>query len=122
MKAAYGYDLAPPEDWNQFYDISKFFTDKSAPGLYGSALILSPGLVHYLYEMRLRTAGGRLKLDLEQMTLADWSELLVRAYEEKTPVGEGGTPLWIFAPAVRLATFVTLIAPSFSANLRTCVP
>ena len=58
FREAYGYDLAPPKTWDEFYDISKFFTDTGDGELYGSALILSPGLVHYLYEMRLRTAGG----------------------------------------------------------------
>lgn len=58
FREAYGYELAPPETWDEFYDISKFFTDTGGGDLYGSALILSPGLVHYLYEMRLRTAGG----------------------------------------------------------------
>ncbi len=56
---AYGYELAPPKAWSEFYDISKFFTETGGGDLYGSALILSPGLVHHLYEMRLRTAGGR---------------------------------------------------------------
>ena len=59
FREAYGYGLAPPKTWDEFYDISKFFTDTGGGDLYGSALILSPGLVHYLYEMRLRTAGGR---------------------------------------------------------------
>ncbi len=58
FRAAYGYELAPPKTWDEFYDISKFYTDTGGGELYGSALILSPGLVHYLYEMRLRTAGG----------------------------------------------------------------
>ena len=60
FKDQYGYDLAPPSDWQQFYEISKFFTDQYAPKLYGSALIHAPGLVHYLYLQRFRTAGGKL--------------------------------------------------------------
>lgn len=81
FKAAYGYDLAPPKDWNQFYDISKFFTDKSTPDLYGSALILSPGLVHYLYEMRLRTAGGKF-FDTDTMKAEINSDIAVAALED----------------------------------------
>jgi len=81
FKSAFGYDLAPPKDWNQFYDISKFFTDKSAPDLYGSALILSPGLVHYLYEMRLRTAGGRF-FDTETMKSEIDSDIAVAVLED----------------------------------------
>jgi len=60
FKEQYGYDLAPPADWQQFYEISKFFTDKFGPDLHGSALIHAPGLVHYLYLQRYRTAGGKL--------------------------------------------------------------
>jgi multiple sugar transport system substrate-binding protein len=60
FKARYGYDLAPPKDWPQFYDISQFFNEKLKPaGGAGSALIHAPGLVHFIFEMRLRTAGGR---------------------------------------------------------------
>jgi len=60
FQAAYGYELAPPKDWQQFYEISEFFTNKYQPSLYGSALIHAPGLVHYLYLQRFRTAGGKL--------------------------------------------------------------
>lgn len=33
FKKQYGYDLAPPEDWQQFADAAQFFTDK---GMYGT--------------------------------------------------------------------------------------
>ncbi len=54
----YGYELAPPTDWQQFDDIASFFTEAHAPDLYGAALIQAPGLVHFLFEERFRVAGG----------------------------------------------------------------
>jgi multiple sugar transport system substrate-binding protein len=67
FKAKYGYDLAPAKDWDQFYDIGAFFKPKLAPqGGAGAALIHAPGLVHGIYEMRLRTAGGKF-FDAETM-------------------------------------------------------
>ena len=81
FRAAYGYDLAPPKTWDEFYDISKFFTDIGGGDLYGSALILSPGLVHYLYEMRLRTAGGRF-FDPETMDPLINSDIAVAVLED----------------------------------------
>ncbi|MFC1465776.1 MAG: ABC transporter substrate-binding protein [Candidatus Brachytrichaceae bacterium NZ_4S206] len=35
FKAKYGYDLAPPETWKQFFDHAEFFTGKE-PGLLGT--------------------------------------------------------------------------------------
>lgn len=81
FQEAYGYDLAPPKTWDEFYDISKFFTDSGGGDLYGSALILSPGLVHYLYEMRLRTAGGRF-FDPESMDAQVNSDIAVAVLED----------------------------------------
>lgn len=81
FREAYGYDLAPPRTWDEFYDISKFFTGTGGGDLYGSALILSPGLVHYLYEMRLRTAGGRF-FDPETMDAEINSDIAVAVLED----------------------------------------
>ena len=36
FKAKYGYDLAPPKTWTQYYDIAEFFT-RPDQGLYGTA-------------------------------------------------------------------------------------
>jgi multiple sugar transport system substrate-binding protein len=61
FKAANGYDLAPPATWNQFYDIAKYFDGVLGEGnkaAGGAAMIHAPGLVHFLYTMRFRTAGG----------------------------------------------------------------
>ncbi len=81
FEEAYGYPLAPPADWDQFYDISKYFTDAMAPDLYGSALILSPGLVHFLFEERFRVAGGRF-FDEETMEATINSDIGVAVLED----------------------------------------
>ncbi len=59
FKAQFGYDLAPPTTWEQFSQISQFFTERFAPELYGSARINAPGLVHYVFQERFRNDGGK---------------------------------------------------------------
>jgi len=55
----YGYALAPPKTWDQFYDNAEYFDAALGDDGDGAALIHAPGLVHYLFEQRLRTAGGK---------------------------------------------------------------
>jgi multiple sugar transport system substrate-binding protein len=55
----YGYDLAPPETWEQYKDISEYFTDAIGGTFYGSAAIRGPGHIHYFFQERFRNAGGR---------------------------------------------------------------
>ena len=81
FKDAYGYDLAPPSDWDQFYDISQYFTGALAPDVYGSALIHSPGLIHYLWEERFRLAGGKF-FDEESMEATINSDIGVAVMED----------------------------------------
>ncbi|RMF76291.1 MAG: extracellular solute-binding protein [Chloroflexi bacterium] len=38
-----GYPLAPPTNWRQFDEIAKFFTERFAPDLFGSAFGRAPG-------------------------------------------------------------------------------
>lgn len=38
FKAKYGYDLAPPTTWQQYYDIAEFFTRKAGDTLAGETL------------------------------------------------------------------------------------
>jgi multiple sugar transport system substrate-binding protein len=38
FKAKYGYDLAPPTTWQQYYDIAEFFTRKAGDTLAGATL------------------------------------------------------------------------------------
>ena len=54
----YGYDLAPPQTWQQFDQIAEFFTDKYAPDLYGAAMIRGAGLVEPFFQERFRNEGG----------------------------------------------------------------
>jgi len=58
FKTIYGYDLKPPEDWNQLKDIAEFFT--RPPDLYGFAFVgKRHPLVGTFMEM-LAMWGGRL--------------------------------------------------------------
>ena len=81
FKKQYGYDLAPPTDWKQFYEISQFFTEKMGPKGHGSALIHSPGLVHFLFEERFRGAGGRF-FDAKSMKSTINSDVGVAVLED----------------------------------------
>jgi multiple sugar transport system substrate-binding protein len=54
-----GRELAPPKTWDEFYDIAAYFDDALGDEGDGAALIHAPGLVHYIFEMRFRTAGGK---------------------------------------------------------------
>ena len=46
FKSKYGYDLKPPEYWDEFLDIAKFFTrDTNSDGeidLYGTTMMAAP--------------------------------------------------------------------------------
>ncbi len=57
----FGYDLAPPTTWQQFLEISQYFTEDEALGsdFYGAAQIRVPGLIHFFFEERFRNEGGR---------------------------------------------------------------
>lgn len=81
FEEAHGYPLAPPETWDQFYEISQYFTEALAPETYGSALIHAPGLIHYLFEERFRIAGGRF-FDEESMDAQIDSDIGVAVLED----------------------------------------
>ncbi len=66
FKEAHGYDLAPPKTWDQFYDISKFLTDKYAPEMYGAGFMRVRGLLHFFYQERARIEGCKF-FDAETM-------------------------------------------------------
>jgi multiple sugar transport system substrate-binding protein len=80
FKAEYGYDLAVPENWEQFGQICQFFTDKYAPELYGAGLI-NTGYTYYFFFERFRSYGGRF-FDPETMQATVNSEAGVRALTE----------------------------------------
>jgi multiple sugar transport system substrate-binding protein len=66
FKAKHGYDLAAPKTWDEFYDISKFLTDKFAPNMYGSGFMRQRGLLGYFYQERARVEGCKF-FDAESM-------------------------------------------------------
>jgi multiple sugar transport system substrate-binding protein len=74
----YGYELAPPADWQQFDEIAAFFTDKHAPDLYGTALIRGAGLIEPFWQERFRNEGGRF-FDPETMAATINGEAGVKA-------------------------------------------
>lgn len=99
FQETYGYELAPPADWEQFYEISQFFTEQSAPDLYGSALIHAPGLIHYIFEQRFRTAGGQffdpdtMEAQIANETGVAVLEDMVRQLDNMPPGAAGWGPI-----------------------------
>lgn len=55
----YGYELAPPADWEQYDQIQAFFTQRNQPELYGGASQRAPGQVYGWYSEEFRNRGGR---------------------------------------------------------------
>jgi len=55
----FGYELAPPETWEQFNEISGFLTDKLAPDVYGAGMHFAPGNFQYMFQERYRVEGGQ---------------------------------------------------------------
>ncbi len=53
----FGYPLAPPKDWQQFDQISEFFTTKLAPKTYGTAF-MHKDLSHYFFSEQFRNNKG----------------------------------------------------------------
>jgi multiple sugar transport system substrate-binding protein len=80
FKAQHGYDLAPPDTWEQFDEISQFLTDRYAPDVYGSGEIRVKGLIDIYYQERFRTAGGKF-FDPDTMKATINSEAGVRSLD-----------------------------------------
>ena len=59
FKAKYGYDLAPPKNYQQFGDIACFLTDKYQPDMYGAGVI-NTGYMYFFFSERFRAEGGKL--------------------------------------------------------------
>ena len=77
FKAKYGYDLAPPADYDKFGDIACFFTEKYQPDLYGAGVI-NTGYMFFFFSERFRNNGGRF-FDPETMKATVNSEAGVKA-------------------------------------------
>jgi len=69
----FGYQLAPPKTWQQFDQISAFFTAKLAPKMYGTAF-MHKDLSHYFFSEQFRNNEG-LFFDSETMEATINSEI-----------------------------------------------
>jgi multiple sugar transport system substrate-binding protein len=81
FNAEYGYDLAPPETWQEFDDIGNFFTNKYAPDLYGGAIQRLEGQDYSWYYGAFSGNGGQF-FDPETMEPGINSEIGVQTLQE----------------------------------------
>lgn len=77
----YGYDLAPPDTWQQFAEIGQFMTDTYAPDIYGAGLLRQPGNAQYMFQERFRVEGGKF-FDPESMSATVNSDIGVKVFTE----------------------------------------
>ena len=80
FKEQHGYDLGPPQTWEQYAQIGQFLTDKYAPETYGAGQFRGPAYGIWLFEERYRVEGGRF-FDPETMKAQINNEIGVMAYE-----------------------------------------
>ena len=80
FKARYGYDLGPPQTWEQYADAGRFITDKYAPKIYGAGQFRQPAYGIWMFEERYRVEGGRF-FDPETMRAQINNEIGVKAFE-----------------------------------------
>ncbi|HET9659147.1 MAG TPA: extracellular solute-binding protein [Thermomicrobiales bacterium] len=59
FKAANGFDLAPPTDWDQYDAIQAFFTEKGGGSSWGGASQRAPGQVYGWFSEEFRNRGGQ---------------------------------------------------------------
>ncbi len=76
----YGYPLAPPKTWQEFDQISDFFTAQYAPQMYGSAF-MHQELSHYFFSEQFRINGGKF-FDLKSMQAAINSEAGLKTLQQ----------------------------------------
>jgi multiple sugar transport system substrate-binding protein len=81
FKERHGYDLAPPETWQEFRDICTFLTEKYAPDMYGAAFFGAPPNRQFMFQERFRTEGGKF-FDPETMKATVNSDVGVRVFTE----------------------------------------
>nr|WP_319385586.1 sugar ABC transporter substrate-binding protein [uncultured Roseibium sp.] len=81
FKAKTGYDLGPPQTWEQFGEIGQFMTDKYAPEVYGAGLLRQPGNAQYMFQERFRTEGGKF-FDEEAMKATVNSEAGLKVFNQ----------------------------------------
>lgn len=94
---AYGYELAPPETWDQYIDICEFFTDKYAPDLYGCAFQRT-GQAYHWFHAAFRSFGGEffdpetMEAQVNNETAVQTAETLLASLEHQPP----GSAEWGF--------------------------
>ncbi|MBX2883678.1 MAG: sugar ABC transporter substrate-binding protein [Granulosicoccus sp.] len=81
FKDMHGYELAPPETWQQFAEIGQFITDKYAPDVYGAGMLRQPGNAQFLFQERFRVEGGKF-FDPDTMRATVNSEVGVNVFTE----------------------------------------
>lgn len=64
--AEYGFELAPPADWDQYDAIQAFFTERGGGEFWGGASQRAPGQVYGWFSEEFRNRGGRF-FDAETM-------------------------------------------------------
>jgi multiple sugar transport system substrate-binding protein len=81
FKDKYGYDLVPPETWEQFHDAGEFFTDKYAPEIYGAGIQRLEGQAYEWFFGPFSAYGGQF-WDPETMEATINSEIGVKTLTE----------------------------------------
>lgn len=81
FKAKHGYELAPPQTWDQFSEIGQFITDKYAPEIYGAGMLRAPGNAQFMFQERFRVEGGKF-FDEDSMTATVNSDVGVKVFTE----------------------------------------
>lgn len=59
FKAKYGYELRPPQTYQEFNEIGAFFTEKYAPAIYGGAFQRMPGQLYSWFVGPFSGNGGQ---------------------------------------------------------------
>ncbi|MBX2838002.1 MAG: extracellular solute-binding protein [Gammaproteobacteria bacterium] len=77
----HGYELAPPQTWQQFAEIGQFITDLYAPDIYGAGMLRQPGNAQFMFQERFRVEGGTF-FDPETMRATINSDIGVKVFTE----------------------------------------
>lgn len=91
FESQYGYELVPPETWEQFQDAGEFFTEKYAPDIYGGACQRAEGQAYSWFIGPYAGHGGHL-FDPDTMEAEINSEIAVRTLTEMVEQNEWMPP------------------------------
>jgi multiple sugar transport system substrate-binding protein len=91
FKAKYGYELAPPKNWEQYNQIGQFITDFTKGKVYGGAGNRAPGQAYFWFNQLFRGAGGRF-FDPETMKPTINGEIGRQTMEQLVKELEFGPP------------------------------